>query len=270
LPLKPHISAFLRKTGLLSLAERARFLSEKLKYSGINRKFLKSHPRIVFPPPYYIYETYKLRYDEYWLDGMETAREIMDMFEKTPGWPKNEVSILDWGCGPGRVVRHLPALVPQGSNIYGADQNPHYVQWCRRNLKSIRFSKVGIESTFEYPASSLDAIISISVFTHLSASHQQSWMGEMYRVLKPNGLLYLTTQGEAFRSRLTPKEQSVFDEGNPVIREIKNEGNRLYASFQPVSFIKKIIADKWAILEFHPGSGGKKPAQDLWLLRSVK
>ncbi len=263
---KPYFSSTLRKLGLLSVAEKLRFVSQKIKYGGINRKFLKSHPKIVFPPPYYIYETYKLRYDEYWLDGLETAKEIVDRMEKEPHWPAGPVSMLDWGCGPGRVVRHLPTLLPEGSNIYGADQNPLYIQWCRRHLKRIRFSKTGIHPPFEYPGESLDAIISISVLTHLSAAHQESWIRELARVLKVHGLLFITTQGEAFISRLTEKEQLLFKEDKVVIRETKKEGNRLFSAFQPPSYIRKILDGKFKIIEFNPGLPGKTASQDSWLL----
>ncbi|HSU28556.1 MAG TPA: class I SAM-dependent methyltransferase, partial [Chitinophagaceae bacterium] len=259
---KPHISSLLRKTGLLSLAERARYSLEKIKYGGINRRFLKSHPKVVFPPPYYIYETYKLRYDEYWLDGLETAKEIIDKFQSQPGWPRGPVKILDWGCGPGRVVRHMPSLLPPGSAVFGADYNEVYIKWCKRNLKAIQFFRASLAPPLKFEPSFFDGVFGISVFTHLSKANHFAWVNELHRIVRPGAFVFLTTQGKAFLNKLSAKEKESFLQGQPIFRETTKEGSRLYSSFQPASFIEEIMMGKFEVLDYQPGAGMKDPSQD--------
>ena len=47
-------------------------------------------------------------------------------------------AVLDFGCGIGRVIRHLRNV--HGPCYYGTDYNPKLIAWCRHNLKFARFS----------------------------------------------------------------------------------------------------------------------------------
>jgi hypothetical protein len=89
----------------------------------MNRTFLQNHPRLKFPPPYYIYETYRLNYQEYYEDGLETARELVDLVRKHKSL---EGRWLDWGCGPGRITRHLPGIL-ENMRIYDS-YNSGYIE----------------------------------------------------------------------------------------------------------------------------------------------
>jgi hypothetical protein len=89
-------------------------------------------------------------------------------------------------------------------------------------------------------------------------------------LLSSRGGLLITTQGEAYRSRLTPNEKEIFDAGRLVTRKYLKEGNRLYSSFQPPIFIREIIAGKFQILEFIPGDvQNDEPVQDNWILKKI-
>lgn len=264
---KPYFKSLLRRAGFLSLAERWRFTLEKIKYRSINRQFMNEHPEFAFPPAFFIYETYRLRYDQYYRDGLETSKEILDLIEKANGTLKGEIKLLDWGCGPGRITRHLPALLPEGSSVYGADYNEDYINWCKRNLIAIHFSIASIHPPIGFAGDFFDIILGLSVFTHLSRSNHDEWIHELSRMLKPGGLLYITTQGNSFRIKLTKAEKQQFDAGQIVVRENRLEGNRLYSAFEPASFMKMILEPKFEIIEFLPGVMDKEPVQDCWLLK---
>src|SRR5438445_1248741 len=45
-------------------------------------------------------------------------------------------SVLDFGCGCGRVIRHWPS----GPTLYGCDYNPALVEWCQTNLPFAQFA----------------------------------------------------------------------------------------------------------------------------------
>lgn len=184
--IKSYISGLLRKMNLLSPAEKTRFYLQKLKYRSENETFTKEHPDFILPPEYFIYETYRLNYKWYYEDGKNTAEEIVTLFSKYYDLSKPDKRILDWGCGPGRIVRHLPALLPN-TEVYGTDYNEKYIKWCSENLKHINFSLNKIDPPMNFSNSFFDAIIGLSIFTHLSEKNHFEWINELYRISKFGG-----------------------------------------------------------------------------------
>jgi SAM-dependent methyltransferase len=267
--LKSYISAVLRKLHLLAAAENIRYRSQKKRFENDNNIFREQNPGLALPPDFFIYETYRLNLKEYYYDGQATAAEIISFIQKHRDLHQPDTRVLDWGCGPARIVRHLPALLPQ-AEVHGSDYNEEYINWCRQSLKEIQFSLNKIDPPMNYPASFFDAIIGISVFTHLSAASHANWINELYRITKPGGIIFLTTQGTAFRSKLTNAERLQFDKGLLVSRQNIKEGNRLYSSFQPHSFMKQLLAGKFAIADFFPAEvNNDEPGQDTWLLQKT-
>lgn len=266
---KSYISRALRKIHLLSFAEEVRFALQKIKYSKANRVFKKEHREVEMPPEFYIYETYRLNYNWYYYDGKTSAEEIVTLLSKyfDLSVPRNKV--LDWGCGPGRIVRHLPGLLPV-SKIYGTDCNGKYIQWCKTYLPGIHFSVNGINPPLNYPSSFFDIVIGLSIFTHLSKQNHISWIDELYRVVKRGGGVLITTQGLAYYSRLASLEKQLFNSGELITRIYLKEGNRLYSAFQPRSFINEILNGKFEVLEFIPGKiVNGESSQDSWMLRKT-
>ena len=265
--IKSNISGLLRKMNLLSSAERARFYLQKIKYKRDNNAFRNERPDFVLPPEFFIYETYRLNYKWYYEDGRSSAEEIVILLSKYYDLAEPGKRILDWGCGPGRIVRHLPSLLST-AEIYGIDYNENYIKWCSENLKKIHFSTNKIGPPMNYAASFFDAIIGLSIFTHLSEKNHFAWIDELYRIIKVGGVILITTQGEAYKSRLTSNEKEIFDSGRLVTRKYLKEGNRLYSSFQPQEFIQELIAGKFQIIEFIPGKmQNGEPSQDNWVLK---
>ena len=265
--IKSYISGLLRTMNLLSSAEKARFYFQRLKYKKVNDAFKKGYPDFGLPPEFFIYETYRLNYKWYYEDGKNTAEEIVTLLSKYYNFSKPNKRILDWGCGPGRVVRHFPSLLPS-TEIYGTDYNENYIKWCSENLNGIHFSVNKIDPPITFAGSFFDAIIGLSIFTHLSEKNHFAWIDELHRIIKFGGGVLITTQGEAYRQRLAPGEKEIFDSGRLVTRKYLKEGNRLYSSFQPTDFIKGLMAHKFQILEFVPGNlQNGEPSQDIWVLR---
>jgi len=267
--IKSNISGLLRKMNLLSYAEKVRFYLQKLKYKKVNNAFTKEKPDFVFPPEFFIYETYRLNYRWYYEDGKNTAEEIVTLFSKYYDFSKPNNKILDWGCGPGRIVRHLPALLPS-TQIYGTDYNETYIGWCIENMKGVNFLINKIDPPMNFTDLFFDTIFGLSIFTHLSEKNHFEWINELHRVLKLGGGVFITTQGESYKSRLTEKEKELFDSNKLVTRKYMDEGNRLYSSFQPVRYMNELINGKFQVLEFLPGKiDNNEPSQDCWLLKKI-
>ncbi len=98
-------------------------------------------------------------------------------------------TVLDWGCGCGRITRHLARHT--GARITGRDPDPMTVGWAARNLPG-DFARSGYRPPLDLADGAVDVALSLSVFTHLSRDCQRAWLEELARVVRPGGLLLLT------------------------------------------------------------------------------
>jgi 2-polyprenyl-3-methyl-5-hydroxy-6-metoxy-1,4-benzoquinol methylase len=105
-------------------------------------------------------------------------------------------SIIDWGCGCGRLTRHLIEAAADPSNVHGIDIDPDNIGWCRRNLPTGSFKHVGLYPPTEFARESIDLIIANSVLSHLKIDAMHAWLDEVARLLKPGGLALLSYHGE--------------------------------------------------------------------------
>jgi SAM-dependent methyltransferase len=262
---KSVISGILRKTHLLHLSDVIRFLYQKSTNNASNRAFRKENPGIVLPPDYLIYESFQLDYKKYYTDSQETAQWLKGLFNKHISL--YNVNILDWGCGPARIIRHLPTVIGNACFYYGTDYNPRTIQWCRDHIKGVNFSQNRLSPRLEFNNGFFHIIYGISIFTHLSEPMHIAWMKELNRILSHGGILMLTTQGEAFRTKLTKKELEQFDNNQLVVRGQVKEGHRIYSAFQPEKYMKKLFGSL-EIVEFIKGENtGPRPQQDIWIVK---
>lgn len=104
-------------------------------------------------------------------------------------------SVLDWGCGAGRLTRHLTRLC--AGAVHGADIDADNVGWCAANVPTARFATAPLLPPLPYDDASFDLIVGISVFTHLDEPTQHAWLGELRRVARPNALVLVSVHGLA-------------------------------------------------------------------------
>lgn len=112
-------------------------------------------------------------------------------------------TILDWGVGCGRVLRHFhesTALLGIESNdnwrLIGLDIDGINIEWCKTHMGDAATFDLLSFSGFDVEASSVDLIYGISVFTHLAEHEQHRWLAEIHRILKPGGVAIFTIHGE--------------------------------------------------------------------------
>lgn len=104
-----------------------------------------------------------------------------------------DCSILDWGCGCGRCLRHL---VQRGCrHLVGCDIDPLNLDWCARHIPDVKFSLVSPDPPMDFPDKSFDVIYAHSVLTHLSEADQFLWLAELQRLLKDDGIAIVTIMG---------------------------------------------------------------------------
>lgn len=260
------ISNTLRKLKLIYFADKLRFHIRKIKTQKENKAFLLQNPDVKLPPDYLMYESFQINYRKYYNEGAKVAGEIVERFKKHSDLKGKK--ILDWGCGPGRIIRHLPEEVGNDCQFYGTDYNKKSIEWCSENLKGIHFNHNKLEASLPYEDDFFDVIYGLSIFTHLSEKMHIDWFNELKRVLKPGGIMYLTTQGEHFKVKLTQEELEIFNSNKLVVRGNVLEGHRTYSAFHPIAFMEQLFQEV-EILEHivTPITSKSWVPQDIWIVK---
>lgn len=106
-------------------------------------------------------------------------------------------NLLDFGVGWGRIARFfLRELPPQ--NVFGIDVTPEFIDVCKKSFKSNNFIVTTPLPPTPIPDERFDFIVGYSVFSHLSESASAAWMNEFHRILRPGGVVALTTRDRTF------------------------------------------------------------------------
>lgn len=263
---KGKLSNTLRKLRLLYFADSVSFYIRKIKTRKENKEFLSKNPEVKLPPDYLMYESFQINYRKYFKDGAKVASEIAERFKKHT--ELKDKKILDWGCGPGRIIRHLPEVINNGCQFYGTDYNKKSIEWCSENLKGIQFNHNKLEANLPYEDNFFDIIYGLSIFTHLSEKMHFDWFNELKRILKPGGIMYITTQGKHFKVKLSQDEIVKFNNNELVVRGNVLEGHRTYSAFHPEDFMKKLFKEV-EILEHivTPVKSKSWLPQDIWIVK---
>lgn len=195
--------------------------------------------------------------------GAETVRDAV----ARSGMRVEELaSVLDFGCGCGRVTRQWARL--DGVRVCGSDQDERAVEWCRRNLPFARFEENGLAPPIAYDDGAFELVYAFSVFTHLAEELQQLWLIELDRILRPDGLLILTTHGARYADRLDPEERARFDAGAIVVRWEEVEGTNLCATFHPPEAVRRLASERGFVHVESVAEGALgNPHQDLHVFR---
>ena len=132
------------------------------------------------------------RHFEYWLSGLDDYLKVKEACRDVT-W--TGASLLDFGGATGRVSRHFYAQ-DDLSEITICDVNINNVEWVLEHLPSgVGVFKNSALPSLPIPDAHCDVVIAFSVFTHMD-EHEMGWLYELRRVLKPNGMLYVTVHND--------------------------------------------------------------------------
>jgi SAM-dependent methyltransferase len=176
-------------------------------------------------------------------------------------------AVLDFGCGCGRTARRWAEL--RGPALHGCDYNPKLVEWCRDNLPFMEFRTNSLEPPSPYPDDSFDLVYALSVVPHMTEALAHRWMADFARVLKPGGLLMLTTHGDAERHLLTGRRTGArYDSGEAVtVGNERSIGTNTCAAFHPPSYVTGRLLTGFDLLASVPGGTDPRSVQDVHLAR---
>lgn len=120
----------------------------------------------------------------YFRVGASISRELAQILNL-----KERASLLDFGAGYGRLTRFLPVFFPKAE-----------IQASEVKREALRFLKEQFEITGmlhetdpdSFRGEKFDAILALSVFTHLPEGLFQSWLERLYQALNEGGKLMIT------------------------------------------------------------------------------
>ena len=131
-------------------------------------------------------------------EGYKGYRLFRDEYEKHVERPIGEAdAILDFGCGWGRIIRFFLKDIHH-ENIWGVDPVEKMVELCRADNRWCKFEQSPYTPPLRFEDNKFDLIYAYSVFSHLDEVSHNAWRNELTRVLKPGGMMIVTTRGRDF------------------------------------------------------------------------
>jgi SAM-dependent methyltransferase len=144
-------------------------------------------------------------------------------------------TVLDIGCGTGRVAAQLAPFLTGLGGYVGFDVSRAGIAACRRRFRRdvhLRFEHLDIENgeynpggriceadaVFPIADASIDLAFATSVFTHMRMASVRRYLGETARVLKPGGRAAFTAFAlEPGRERSAEFDFQPFDATSQVV-----------------------------------------------------
>jgi SAM-dependent methyltransferase len=157
----------------------------------------------------------------YFGSGYREAWTVLTTVEQYGAHVEAMRSVLEFGCGSGRVIRHFRYI--DGLRLAGTDANSKPVEWDRKNLPGIEFNHNALEPPLAYPDGSFDLIYALSVFTHIPLEWQQPWLDELRRLLRSGGYLLCTVHGDSYiSSQLDDQDRAALTRDGKFTLDAKN------------------------------------------------
>lgn len=142
-------------------------------------------------------------------DFRTVGERFLGYFREFGGLQPHE-SVLDVGCGVGRMAIPLANYLTPQAQYRGFDIVQPAIEWCQSqisprfpnfqfahaNIQNDEYNPRGLSSSeqyrFPYQDRSFDFIFLTSVFTHMLPAGTRNYLFEMSRVLRPNGRIFVT------------------------------------------------------------------------------
>jgi SAM-dependent methyltransferase len=256
----------LRDSGLIAIADIVRYPFSVLKCYRKTRSFYARNPDFRVPPGFLAFDAYSAPdWDFYKISGSDTAAFLSAAAKQyLPG--NASLRVLEWGCGPARVIRHIPSNFGSGAEVYGSDYNRETIRWCTKNIPGVTFSLNELRPPLPFEGWFFDFIYSISVFTHLSEPVGQEWTNELYRIMRSGAIAVISTNGEGQLDRLLLEELEIYKSRGVVVRGKVQEGKKMFFTVHSPAYLRESLFKSFEVMKF---ASGEFPytGQDLWILR---
>jgi glycosyltransferase involved in cell wall biosynthesis/2-polyprenyl-3-methyl-5-hydroxy-6-metoxy-1,4-benzoquinol methylase len=129
--------------------------------------------------------------------AMEFYKVIREASKNSGKSLEDMTAILDFGCGWGRIFRCFLREAHPGV-LRGCDVMPEMIQLCKSLINDYEFIQNKSLPPTSFNENTFDLIYAYSVFSHLSEEAHKLWLQEFHRIMKPGGILVLTTRPREF------------------------------------------------------------------------
>ena len=264
--MKYQILRAIRAAGLLEPVDRCTVLVERVRTRARNNAFARAFPGFATPPADLAFDALNhVDWHAYRESGLAHAGFFARAIRGELG--QGPLDVMEWGCGPGRIIRHIPALLGPRS-LVGTDCNGRSVAWCRQNLAGIAFAANALVPPLQFADGSFDAVYGFSVLTHLAEATQLAWACELARVLRRGGLLVCTTHGDNYRHLLaSAAERERFAAGEVVVQGGYAEGRKWFFAIHPEAFVVQRLLAGFSAVRRYPTTAAEAILQDVWVAR---
>jgi SAM-dependent methyltransferase len=170
--------------------------------------------------------------------------------------------ILDFGCGDGRLIRHLHHLAERWE-IWGADISADRIYWCSENLSPPFNFVVNTKAPhLPFKDGSFDFIFCGSLFTHID-DLAKAWLLELHRLLSPDGRLYVTIHDKHTKALFDSPEMASFPTQRNLSRQEIYRGagesfgmmtvgrDHLSQVFYDLDFFRAMVTPALEVLSVH-------------------
>jgi trans-aconitate methyltransferase len=253
--MKNTIKSIVAQLGLEKSFLYLSYWVQKLKNAQRNRAFKKEHPEVVLPDDFTMFEAFGLDYYNYYNMGLASAQDLLQQVSAFVD-VNRPIRMLDWGCGPARITRHLPQLLAPGSVVMGTDYNQHTISWCNKALakEGLAFYLNAAAPPLHPDIQQMDWVLSISVVTHLPDHLIKAWFNAIHAAMCPKGVMLFSFQGKVYEQKLEKHELTQLLQTGCFCREHDKEGTQLYQTFHTAQYMSKILQDAgFSVLQHIPG-----------------
>jgi SAM-dependent methyltransferase len=180
-------------------------MSDGSRASSFKQRLLESPPSVL-PSHEYMRIVGSPDADHYLMVMRDSTADIIETCQL-----RKEATVLDLGCGCGRIATGLTYHLDSHGSYCGFDVWNDGIEWCKRNIspgrENFRFHTVrannnyyhsddsGGENRFDtsfVSDDSLDCAFAVSLFTHLKLADAHQYFELLVRALEPTGVAYLT------------------------------------------------------------------------------
>ncbi|MDH5720409.1 MAG: class I SAM-dependent methyltransferase [Spirochaetia bacterium] len=130
------------------------------------------------------YHKSTLHYDE----GIKKLDKRIQFINK---FIKKDDKILEYGCGEGLIIGEIKKNNKLNKNIFGFDISEEAVKKAKKRYPSIKFGVIPETGKLPFKNGTFDVLVCTEVIEHIMDVERT--LAEFNRLLKPNGLLLLTT-----------------------------------------------------------------------------
>ncbi|MDY7002586.1 MAG: class I SAM-dependent methyltransferase, partial [Cyanobacteriota bacterium] len=200
--------------------------------------------------------------------GWEISRDLKAALKKIGKEFSEFDSVLDFGCGCGRVII-WNSLLSNSTSLYGTDIDAEAISWSQENLEFAKFRVNQALPPIEYEDNQFDLVYLISVFTHINEEMQLQWLQELRRITKPEGIVLITTRRPNTRKEAYELATKLETDGLvfvPSVGEKKIFPDWYKTTYQTEDYVRNRWASEFEIIDYLPG--GIRGNQDIVILRN--